>query len=525
MDIQLAIFDVRARLHTFNTRHNTHDLSIPDSLIEESIHLIHLMENIAQHRKETQARIHQYLQAWRPIFMKDTPPGDHRGYANAFVLTRNPLMLHEYDADGKATPLTSTADSPFLKSWLHRLPQVDASAPINTTIYQTNPDGLHNFHAFIRNHKTQKSVYLLKKTHASEPALPQACPLYEPLTTDEHACLGPKAIAIIIDHSLRILASAPYLDSQHFIHYFLGALSLSLQTYYKTHAIDISHNLICSALQTISMSAVVLSTHELAHYENLVLNTTQAARLAAQHIEQYPPACIKEAASLDRHMHREAADDDLVSGRHFQANYRRLRKKTQNFDQRSDEFKKVSQIADRIDLISLATDHTVEWRLHRQWQYIDQQLKEAAAERPLWQKVLGMKSLRQRCLQKLQNGLELVHPAVLQKKIKVVSNLQVIENSDYSGSTERSSFESTVSLTEKSSRETMAHHLNLTASGSNRSHKILSQDHHSTGFNHYFRDTHHRGFFHSPEKIYCEPQAEETLGTSPAAQHARHKNT
>jgi hypothetical protein len=164
-------------------------------------------------------------------------------------------------------------------------------------------------------------------------------------------------------------------------------------------------------------------------------------------------------------------------------------------------------------MISLAIGHTVEWRLHRQWQYIDDQLDKAAADRTLWQKILGIKSLRQLCLQKLQNNLELVHPAVLQKKTKVVAQLQVIENSDYSGSTERNSFDSTASYTEKAAHETMK-------AAATRSHQALHQDHHAMGFNHYFRDAHRKSFFHSPDKVYCETPAEETVTTS-----VRHKKT
>lgn len=510
MTIQHDLLDIRARLHTFNTRHNTHGLLLPDSLIEESIHLIYTIDNIARHHKADTHQINQYLQSWRPIFFNKTPPVNDKSYANAFVLSQKPLMLHEYDAHGQATPLTTTTNSPFLKSWLKHLKGTPSPSMVNHAIYQIKAEGLHDFHTFIRSHKKHQGSFLLRGSQVSESPLPNTSPLYEALPPEEYTCLGHKAVATIIDHSLRILASAPYLDSQHFIHYFLGALSLSLKTHYQAHGLCVENDQICTSLLAISMGGMALSATELDHYERLVLSKTHAAHLTTQYIEQYPPACLKATAQLDNHLHREAGDDDLICGIKLQERYRRSSPKKKNSDPPNPEVKKVREIANRIDCISLAIGHTVEWRLHRQWQYINQEITRAAAERSLWQKLFGLKSIRQRCLIGLKEQLELVQPAVLQEKTKVTADLKVIENSDQSGSTERSSFESNNS---KSEKPATAHQHTLHT----RHHKaIKKQDHHSNSFNHYFQPS----FFHNHEKIYCEPaELEDNAINRPKTSH------
>lgn len=506
MTIQHDLLDIRARLHTFNTRHNTHGLLLPDSLIEECIHLIYRIEIIAQHHKADTHQLNQYLQSWRPIFLTDGPPDNDKRYANAFVFSRKPMMLYEHDAYGQATPLTTNNNNSFLKSWLKHLQGTPHPSVINRKIYELNAEGLSNFHRFIRSQS--KNASLLSNRQANELPLPIVTSLYEVLPPEEYTCLGHKAIATIIDHSLRILASAPYLDSQHFIHYFLGALSLSLKTHYQAHGLCVENDRICSALLAVSMGGMALSAAELEHYESLVLSMTHAAHLTAQYIEQYPPACLKATVLLDNHLHREADEDDLIRGTKLQDRYRRLRPKKQNHDLPDLELKKVSKIANRIDYISLAVNHTVEWRLHRQWQYIDQEITRAAKDRSLWQKLLGLKSIRQRCLIDLKDQLESVQPAVLQEKVKVTPDLTVIENPDHGSSTERSSFESTNS---QSGKLSAAHQHPLHT----RHHKaIKKQDHHSNSFNHYFQPS----FFHNHEKIYCEtPELEDNASRAAKA--------
>lgn len=219
------VFNVKARLRAFQTRHNAYALVLSDDEIEEYIDMIHVLEMEVYH-----------LSQWQHVHVQiDEPQVQDRALANCTVITSmTPHRLYQFDAEGNRKRIPDDIEGDATRC-AERRREIDAYFK-RFLVHYRGANGSINLRMARRNYEPFQELEELLVAHGGHSLL------------KESESLGDDVVSRVIDYTLQVLSNIAQINSHDFADYFFGALNFSLQHLYASKHFELEEKHIANAL-------------------------------------------------------------------------------------------------------------------------------------------------------------------------------------------------------------------------------------------------------------------------------------